>query len=132
MTGFGDDLRRERESRNVSLEQICEQTKIGKRHLIALEAENFKAMPGGVFNKGILRAYLQHLGLQEAPWMERFLAAYRESDVAPTEDENWLAFSTAAHGAAVPIQNRRLRWIGAFVLLLLLVGIGLVVWHYLD
>src|SRR6202020_2822164 len=79
MERFCDELRWERERRKVSIEKICEETKVASRHLLALEAGEYDALPGGVFRKGIVRSYLRALGLDEVPWIERFEASLRES-----------------------------------------------------
>ena len=63
MERFCDELRWEREQRKVSIEAICEQTKVSPRHLRALEAGEYSELPGGVFRKGIVRSYLAALGL---------------------------------------------------------------------
>jgi cytoskeletal protein RodZ len=65
MSNFGDRLRREREKRKISLDDIATATKISKRHLIELEEERFKDLPGGIFNKGFVRAYAKFLELDE-------------------------------------------------------------------
>src|SRR3954466_15474556 len=65
MASFGERIKREREMRGVSLEEIAESTKIGKRNLEALETEDFDKLPGGIFNKGFVRAYAKYLGLDE-------------------------------------------------------------------
>lgn len=75
MASFGERLKREREMRNVSLEEIAESTKIGKRNLLALEDEEFNKLPGGIFNKGFVRAYAKYLGLDEDQAVTDFLAA---------------------------------------------------------
>src|SRR3954464_11632508 len=75
MASFGERLKREREMRNVSLEEIAESTKIGKRNLEALETEDFDKLPGGIFNKGVVRAYAKYLGLDEDQAVTDFLAA---------------------------------------------------------
>jgi cytoskeleton protein RodZ len=62
---FGDRLRREREMRGITLDEIAESTKISRRHLESLEREQFDQLPGGVFNKGFVRAYARFLGLDE-------------------------------------------------------------------
>lgn len=51
--------------RGISLEEIAEATKIGTRSLRALEDEDFDKLPGGIFNKGFVRAYARYLGLDE-------------------------------------------------------------------
>ena len=65
MGAFGDRLRREREMRGITLDEITESTKISRRHLEALEGEHFNQLPGGVFNKGFVRAYAHFLGIDE-------------------------------------------------------------------
>lgn len=82
MTGFGDKLRREREMRGVSLEEISESTKIGTRSLRALEEDDFEKLPGGIFNKGFVRAYSRFLGLDEEQTVADFDAAFKEYKLA--------------------------------------------------
>ncbi len=63
MANFGETLKRERELRKISLREVSEATKIGLRHLEALEENRFDDLPGGVFNKGFIRAYAKFIGL---------------------------------------------------------------------
>ena len=63
MGSFGGRLQREREMRGISLDEIAEATKIGTRSLHALETEDFEKLPGGIFNKGFVRAYAKFLGI---------------------------------------------------------------------
>jgi cytoskeletal protein RodZ len=63
MSSFGETLRRERELRQISLREIAEATKINLRYLDALERDDFRHLPGGVFNKGFVRAYAQFIGI---------------------------------------------------------------------
>jgi cytoskeletal protein RodZ len=75
---FGDKLKRERELRGVTLEEIAEATKIGTRSLKALEDEHFDQLPGGIFNKGFVRAYAKFLGLDEEQAVSDFITAQGE------------------------------------------------------
>ena len=61
MASFGEILKRERELRDISLREIADATKIHIRYLEALEANRFDSLPGGVFNKGFIRAYAAFL-----------------------------------------------------------------------
>jgi len=82
VSGFGEKMRREREMRGVSLEEISESTKIGTRSLRALEEEDFEKLPGGIFNKGFVRAYSRFIGLDEDQTVADFEAAWREHQAA--------------------------------------------------
>src|SRR5258708_12605612 len=78
MGAFGDRLRREREMRGITLDEIAESTKISRRHLEALEGEHFDQLPGGVFNKGFVRAYARFLGIDEDQAVADYSAASNE------------------------------------------------------
>lgn len=78
MGAFGDRLKREREMRGITLDEITESTKISRRHLEALESEHFEQLPGGVFNKGFVRAYARFLGIDEDQAVADYSAASNE------------------------------------------------------
>lgn len=78
MGAFGDRLRREREMRGITLDEITESTKISRRHLEALENERFDQLPGGVFAKGFVRAYAHFLGIDEDQAVADYSAASHE------------------------------------------------------
>ena len=69
---FGERLRRERESRNITLQEMSESTKIPQHTFKLLEDDDFASLPGGLYNKGYVRAYAQFIGLDP----ERLLKAY--------------------------------------------------------
>src|SRR3984957_13922155 len=64
-THFGEHLKRERELRGVSLEEISLATRIAPRFLAALESEQWEKRPGGVFNRCFIRSVSHYLGLDE-------------------------------------------------------------------
>ena len=79
MSSFGERMQRERELRRITLEEISEQTKISTRNLRFLEKENFNQLPGGIFNKGFVRAYANYLGIDADQAVADFVAAEAES-----------------------------------------------------
>ena len=64
-TPFGEHLRREREMRGVSLDEISAATRISTRFLEAIEKDQWDLLPGGVFNRGFIRSIARFLGLDE-------------------------------------------------------------------
>ncbi len=64
-TPFGERLKRERELRGVSLDEVSIATRINTRFLEALEAEQWDVLPGGVFNRGFIRTIARYLGMNE-------------------------------------------------------------------
>ena len=65
MTSFGASLRRERELRGVSLQEIAASTKIGVSMLQAIEDDRFDKLPQGLFVRGFVREYARFLALDE-------------------------------------------------------------------
>lgn len=76
MSAFGENLRREREMRGITLKEISDATKIGARMLEAIETERFERLPGGVFNRAFVRQYARYLGLDEEHAVTDFDAAF--------------------------------------------------------
>lgn len=136
MGEFGSQLRKERESRGIDLDSICNSTKISSRYLLALEHDRFEQLPGGVFNKGIVRSYARVVGIDEDEWVNRYMAAYQQSGKLKDDDANWIAFAenvSRAREAQDDLRpDKRLRWAGVAVLLLVLVGLGWFVWRYVH
>jgi len=121
MGSFGEDLRSERIARGVALEDITAVTKISQRHLLALEQDHFRQLPGGILNKGIVRGYVGALGLDERDWTDRFIKACNANGQGVDDNADWTAF--AANVGRARIQRHeaaemRWRWAGALVLLL--------------
>lgn len=120
MGNFGEELRMERMSRGIALEDITAVTKISQHHLLALEQGHFRQLPGGILNKGIVRGYAGAVGLDQEAWTQRFMSAYAASGQILDDDRNWTEF--AANVGKARIQRReaneaRLRWLGAMLLL---------------
>ncbi len=75
MESLGARLKREREQRKITLDEISLSTKIGTRFLLAIEEEHFDQLPGGIFNKGFVRAYARSVGVDEAQAVAEFAIA---------------------------------------------------------
>lgn len=142
MGSFGDRLRKEREQRGITLDDISLNTKIGTRLLRALEEEKFDQLPGGIFNKGFVRAYARHVGIDEdqavADYMstvdenqDRTLGAEPESSQAP---ESVPGPAQEAHIHVVREARQRdsaanIPW-GLLAILLLLIALAFASWSY--
>jgi len=77
VSSFGEELKRERELREISLREISETTKISLRYLEALERNEFGRLPGGVFNKGFVRAYAEYIGVDPETMVNAYLLEER-------------------------------------------------------
>jgi len=133
MSNFGEDLRKERLTRGVALEDITAVTKISRRHLVALEQGEFRLLPGGILSKGIVRGYANAIGLDTQDWTERFLRACNASGEMSDDERSWTTFASNVgkarmlHREAVEV---RLRWIGAVLMLLAVIAGGFLAFRY--
>jgi cytoskeletal protein RodZ len=86
MTSLGQELKKDREARGISLKAVADTTRITQRYLEALESDQLDILPGGFFVKSILRNYVKAVGLDEEEVLERYrragVLAAREPDKA--------------------------------------------------
>ena len=130
MEPFGARLKKEREQRGVTLDDIALSTKIGKRFLQALEDEHFEQLPGGIFSRGFVRAYARHLGIDEEQAIADYLSATTPSSTeqTPQTPQNDLPVELAQQ-----LENResdraaRVPW-ALFAGLLLIAALGFALW----
>src|SRR6185369_7671648 len=65
MPTLGEELKRRREERDITLADISEATRIGTRFLKAIETDNYSVLPGGIFTRSFIRAYAKQVGMDE-------------------------------------------------------------------
>jgi cytoskeleton protein RodZ len=120
-TPFGEHLKREREMRGVSLEEIAAATRINTRYLEAIENDRWDQLPGGVFNRGFIRSIARFLGMDE----DSLVAEY---DLGTKSNGN------SQHLAAVPAEHIPRNWqpavVAITVLVLLIAGVTFATVHY--
>jgi len=116
---FGDKLRREREMRGITLAEMAESTKVSKRWLQALEDEEFEVLPGGVFNRGFVRAYARFLGINDEQAVSDYVAASNEQE--PPEDKFPLDVHQIKKDS--PPLNPRRSYVPVLLAILALVGV---------
>jgi cytoskeletal protein RodZ len=95
---FGEELRRERELRDVTREQLAAATRVSRRQIEALEKGRFELLPACVFSRGFVRSISVHLGLD----VDRMVAGFRNVY------ENWEAEAKKKDQTPRPIASLRL------------------------
>ena len=63
-TGVGARLKGLREGKRVTLRQIAASTKISVPSLEAIERDDVRKLPGGIFGRSFVRSYARELGLK--------------------------------------------------------------------
>jgi cytoskeleton protein RodZ len=82
---IGEKLRLAREARGIALRDISEQTRISIRYLEAIETDDYRRLPGGIFNRSFIRAYAKFVGFDEHQALEDYARTLRER--GETDDE---------------------------------------------
>ena len=115
MSNFGASFRKARETSGLPLEKIAVDTRISTRFLLAIESEEFHLLPGGIFNRGFIRAYAERLGMNP----DRALADYDSLSAAVQEP---LEVLRSAERASTRKTERNFYPIAAAILILLIGG----------
>lgn len=120
---FGERLKRERELREVTLEEITSATRIGGRLLQALENEDWAKLPGGVFNRGFVRSVARYLGLDEEALLAEYDLAHG-TQATPAEERPEDRIPSSPKWLPVAI------FLGVLVLLAGLIAGGVYAWRH--
>jgi cytoskeletal protein RodZ len=65
MATLGQQLKKSREDKGISMHEIAESTHIGVRFLDAIENDVYDILPGGVFNRAFVRKFAREVGFDE-------------------------------------------------------------------
>lgn len=116
-TAFGEHLKREREMRGVSLEEIAAATRINTRFLEAIENERWDQLPGGVFNRGFIRSIARYLGMDEDSLVAEYDLGAKNNGHSP-------------YPVALPVKQMPRNWrpVAAVCVVILLVAGGIFVY----
>ncbi|MGD9562267.1 MAG: helix-turn-helix domain-containing protein [Pyrinomonadaceae bacterium] len=79
---LGDKLRTAREERGISISEVAEQTRISPLYLEAIDQNDYKTLPGGIFNKGFVRSYAKFVGVDEQEALQDYSRLMAESTAA--------------------------------------------------
>jgi cytoskeleton protein RodZ len=120
---LGQDFKHRREERKLSLRDVADATRVGVRFLTAIEADDFAALPGGIYTRSFIRAYAKFLNMDE----EEVLARYRKHTAAEEPLEPMMSYKE------YPSESSSMSlYVGLLVLLGLIVGGAYGLLHYLD
>ncbi len=116
---IGEYLKRERELRQISLEEVSQGTKISINRLKAIEMDRLDELPAEIFVRGFIKSYAEFIGLVP----EDVLLRYQE-DVSP--DDQASEEVKLVDKATI----RRRKEIVLILLLILAVLAGIIFWYH--
>ena len=128
MASLGAQLKLAREKRGATLEDVSTTTKIGTRMLRAIEEDQYEQLPGGIFNKGFVRAFAKAVGIDEEKAVADYLAATEPPEPVADQDSEMLNRVAELRAEAEP-RETGLSW-GLLAVLLLIAAVGFAGWGY--
>ena len=82
---LGEKLRQAREERGLSLSEVAEQTRISRHYLEKIENDDYRTLPGGIFNKGFVKSFAKLVEMDEAEAMLYYASLLAASEAAGEE-----------------------------------------------
>ena len=118
LEGAGGRLLRAREAAGLTIEQVAAKTRIPQRHLEAIEANDFSALPSRTYALGFSRTYARAVGIDDKEIADQIRGHLAEAG----DDSEHVRSSTFEPGDPGRVPSRGLAWFSAFAALILLVG----------
>lgn len=77
---LGEKLREAREERGISVSEVAEQTRISPLYISSIEKDDYKPLPGGIFNKGFVKSYAKFIGIDEHEALQDYARIVTETE----------------------------------------------------
>jgi cytoskeleton protein RodZ len=79
---LGEKLREAREARGFTLAEVAEQTRISALYLESIENDDYRRLPGGIFNKGFVKSYAKFVGINDQEALADYQQLMSQADSA--------------------------------------------------
>ena len=87
---LGEKLRQARKERGISISEVAEQTRISPLYLESIENDDYRALPGGIFNKGFVKSFAKYVDLDEEDAMREYALIGETQDELKNESSSSL------------------------------------------
>jgi cytoskeleton protein RodZ len=128
---IGEQLRLAREGRGIPLREISDQTRISIRYLEAIESNDYRRLPGGVFNRSFIKAYARCVGYDEKEAVEGYTRYLREHGDSG-DDVNTTPIQSKVYTDIPATRSPVLTVVLAILILALLTAGALAALHWLQ
>ena len=83
---LGEKLRQAREERGITLSEVAEQTRISPQYIESIEHDDYRSLPGGIFNKGFVKSFAKYVGVNEQEALADYAGLFAETTTAPDDE----------------------------------------------
>ena len=89
---LGEKLRAAREARGISIRDVAEQTRIAPMYIECIENDNYKPLPGGIFNKGFVKSYARFIGMDENEALQDYSRLMSQTESSAPQPEEFRSY----------------------------------------
>jgi len=83
---LGEKLRQAREERGISISEVAEQTRISPHYIDSIENDDYRTLPGGIFNKGFVKSYAKYVGIDEQEALQDYSSLIANQSGVPSDE----------------------------------------------
>jgi cytoskeleton protein RodZ len=121
---IGERLRLAREERGIPLREISDQTRISVHFLEAIESNDYKRLPGGIFNRSFVKAYARYVGYDEKEAVDAYTRYMRDQGDG-SDDSSPVLYTSKVYTDAPATRSPVLTVVLAVVILAILTAAAL-------
>ncbi|WP_044877530.1 helix-turn-helix domain-containing protein [Paenibacillus sp. IHBB 10380] len=127
MSELGQQLREARLEKGMSLDDVQEMTKIRKRYLEAIEAGDYKVLPGTFYVRAFIKTYAETVGLNPDELLEG-----HKQDVSSSEPESTMEPVIQKRSSNKAPSERNVKWLSTVLMWTFPILIVVVIYVYLS
>ncbi len=83
---LGEKLRQAREARDITISEVAEQTRISPLYIESIENDDYRILPGGIFNKGFVKSFAKYVGVDEQEALQDYSQLISSQEGLQEED----------------------------------------------
>lgn len=77
---LGEKLRQAREAKGIKVSEVAEQTRISPLYIESIENDDYRALPGGIFNRGFVKSFAKYVGVDEQEALSDYATLLYETE----------------------------------------------------
>lgn len=83
---LGEKLQQAREARGITIAEVAEQTRISPLYIESIENNDYRTLPGGIFNKGFVKSFAKYVGVDEQEALQDYANLMAAQDIPAAEE----------------------------------------------
>ena len=86
---LGEKLQQAREARGISISEVAENTRISPLYLTSIENNDYRTLPGGIFNKGFVKSFAKYVGIDEQEALQDYSVLISQQEAVSEDPQTY-------------------------------------------